>query len=285
MRPPFAPALIRRSALAVAGAAAAAALAAPTPAAAAESAMPTAQAKAYGMDWVPYIDPANLPPVEQRKVICLVDSGVEVNPDLPADRPEGPIVMRTSVDNGSGLPGDKPEHAHGTSMASMAGALAGNDWGTVGAWPGGRIISMRALSYDRTTFAAGDWRRGVQECIAPRIGELPVVAINLSLGSTRAISARERALLEDQIAEARNMGITVLAAAGNSGGVLETPANIAGVVPVAAGSATDGALCSYAAYEADVFVGPACGINISWQGMPARTDGGGSSAATAFASA
>jgi len=127
MRPPIAPALVRRSALALAGAAAAVALAAPAPASAAESAMPTAQAKAYGMDWVPYIDPADLPPVEQRKVICLVDSGVEVNPDLPADRPEGPIVMRTSVDNTSGLPGDKPEHAHGTSMASMAGALAGNE--------------------------------------------------------------------------------------------------------------------------------------------------------------
>ena len=92
MRPPIAPALVRRAALALAGAASAVALAAPAPASAAESAMPTAQAKAYGMDWVPYIDPADLPPVEQRKVICLVDSGVEVNPDLPADRPEGPIV-------------------------------------------------------------------------------------------------------------------------------------------------------------------------------------------------
>ena len=89
------------------------------------------------MDWVPYIDPADLPPVEQRKVICLVDSGVEVNPDLPADRPEGPIVMRTSVDNTSGLPGDKPEHAHGTNMASIAGAVAGNDGGAVGEFAGG----------------------------------------------------------------------------------------------------------------------------------------------------
>src|SRR4051812_31818300 len=245
MRPPSAPALIRRSALAVAGAAAAAALAAPTPARAAESAMPTAQAKAYGMDWVPYIDPADLPPVEQRKVICLVDSGVEVNPDLPADRPEGPIVMRTSVDNGSGLPGDKPEHAHGTSMASMAGALAGNDWGTGGAWPGVRIISMRALSYDRTTFAAGDWRRGVAECRS-RAATWPVAAINLSLGSSRSMDDAERALLEEQVLRAHNQQISVIAAAGNSGGPLETPASVAGVLPIAAGNTTDGSLCGYA---------------------------------------
>src|SRR4051812_49923891 len=149
MRPPSAPALIRRSALAVAGAAAAAALAAPTPALAAESAMPTAQAKAYGMDWVPYIDPADLPPVEQRKVICLVDSGVEVNPDLPADRPEGPIVARQSTDGTSGLPGDKPEHAHGTSMASLAGAVAGKDRGTAGGGPAVGGLSLRAAAPDR----------------------------------------------------------------------------------------------------------------------------------------
>src|SRR3954454_25145431 len=123
MRPPFAAALIRRSALALAGAAAAAALAAPTPAAAAESAMPTAQAVAYGMDWVPYIDPADLPPVEQRKVVCLVDTGVEVNPELPPDRRQGPIVARHSTDGSTGLPGDRPEHAHGPLMASVAGAV------------------------------------------------------------------------------------------------------------------------------------------------------------------
>ena len=50
---------------------------------AAESAMPTRQASAYGMDWIPYIDPADLPPVSQRKAVCLVDTGVDVTPDLP----------------------------------------------------------------------------------------------------------------------------------------------------------------------------------------------------------
>ncbi len=64
----------------------------PATAHAAESAMPTLQAKAYGMDWVPFIDPADLPPVEQRRVVCLVDSGVAVTPDLPPDRPEGPVT-------------------------------------------------------------------------------------------------------------------------------------------------------------------------------------------------
>src|SRR3954469_7833741 len=187
MRPPIAPALVRRSALALASAAAAVALAAPAPAGAAESAMPTAQQKAYGMDWVPFIDPADLPPVEQRKVVCLVDSGVAITEDLPPDRPEGPIVQRIAVDGGSGLPGPKPEQQHGTQMASFAGAVMGNDWGTVGAWPGVRILSVRAMRYDATGFAARDWRQGIRECRAFE-PLLPVAAINLSLGGTPNIS-------------------------------------------------------------------------------------------------
>jgi hypothetical protein len=34
-------------------------------------------------------------------------------------------------------------------MASFAGAVMGNDWGTVGAWPGVRILSVRAMRYER----------------------------------------------------------------------------------------------------------------------------------------
>src|SRR3954462_119951 len=106
-----------RRLLSLLAAVAAFALGAPALAAAAESPVPTAQQKAYGLDGVPFIDPADLPPVEQRKVVCLVDSGVAITEDLPPDRPEGPIVQRISVDGGSGLPGPKPEQQHGTEIA------------------------------------------------------------------------------------------------------------------------------------------------------------------------
>src|SRR3712207_9081772 len=63
---------LRRSLVRVAVVSAAIALAAPSIAAGAESAVPTAQQKDYGLDWAPFIDPADLPPVEKRKIVCLV---------------------------------------------------------------------------------------------------------------------------------------------------------------------------------------------------------------------
>jgi hypothetical protein len=263
---------------------AACALSAPRPAAAAESPVPTAQQKAYGMDWVPFIDPADLPPVEQRKVVCLVDSGVAITEDLPPDRPEGPIVQRIAVDGGSGLPGPKPEQQHGTQMASFAGAVMGNDWGTVGAWPGVRILSVRAMRYDATGFASSDWRRGIAACRV-RSATLPVAVINLSFGGAIAISDTERARLEDYVGGAHQSNINVVAAAGNRGlNTLDAPANVAGVLPIAAGSTTDGRLCGYASHTAAILVGPGCSLDWEVGGVPARTDGGGSSSATAFTS-
>src|SRR3954453_18366141 len=65
----------------------------PGAARAAESAWPTAQAKAYNFDFVPYLDPPAKP-----AAICLVDSGVDITPDTPADSPDAPILERTSLD-------------------------------------------------------------------------------------------------------------------------------------------------------------------------------------------
>lgn len=253
---------------------------------AAESPMPTSQANAYGMDWVPYIDPADLPPVHERKVVCLVDSGVGIDEDLPADRPEGPVIARTSLWGDSGLDGPGWENRHGTRMASFAGAVAGNDWGTVGAWPAVRIYSVRAMSHDETVFRESAYRQGVQACrlAATDSQPDPIVAINLSLGCGCTIGEVEQGYLDDQVARAHNRDISVLAAAGNGGGALGSPANTAGLVPVAAGDTDGGGLCSYASYGAGVLIGPGCGVHVSYGGEPAWTDGGGSSTATMFAS-
>jgi hypothetical protein len=253
-----------------------------TPAVAAESAMPTRQASAFGMDWVPYIDPADLPPVEQRKAVCLVDTGVAVTPDLPEDRPEGPVVARLAVDGGSGLPGDGPEHSHGTTMASVAGAVAGNDWGTVGAWPAVRIVSMRAMDYDKTVFTVEDWLAAMVAC-RQNADEHNIAVVNLSLGAATPLSAGQRPRLEDYTTRMHNGGMSVLVSAGNSGAALNGLATVSGVVPVAAGN-TSGPLCTYASYATGVLVGPGCGIDISWEGQPALSDRGGSSSATVFAS-
>jgi hypothetical protein len=147
-----------------------------TSARAAESTWPTAQATAANAEWVPYLDPPPKP-----AAICLVDSGVNITPDTPADSPDGPIVKRLALDGGTGeAAGTTWEALHGTRMAMVAGAPM-NDWGTVGMWPGVRIVSVRAMPMGETTFPFDVYTQAVSVCRAwaPRTG---IAVVNLSLG-------------------------------------------------------------------------------------------------------
>src|SRR3954453_391253 len=148
------------------------------PARAAETAAPPAHLQAYNLDWLNYIDPQDLPLT--RYAVCIVDSGLAVTPDTPPDDPAGPILRRLATDGGSGEPqGTAEEQLHGTRMA-MAAVAPQNDWGTIGTWTGGRVISVRAMVEGETTFRAEAYRRGIDACLHAAT-YLPVAAINLSL--------------------------------------------------------------------------------------------------------
>ena len=92
------------------------------PAAGAQELTLTAQAVAAHAEFLTQAPP---PPVQG--VLCLVDSGVDLNPDT-----EPILVGRESVFDGT-LDDVTPYH-HGTYVAMVAGAAA-NGWGMVGAWP------------------------------------------------------------------------------------------------------------------------------------------------------
>ncbi|MBJ7481934.1 hypothetical protein, partial [Rhodococcus sp. (in: high G+C Gram-positive bacteria)] len=56
--------------------------------------------KSYGLDWIERVrDEAWPQPKEKRPVICLLDTGVAITPDTPADNLLGPIVARLSVED------------------------------------------------------------------------------------------------------------------------------------------------------------------------------------------
>jgi hypothetical protein len=256
---------------------------APGAALADESPAPPRHAAPYGLHWLAYIAPEDLPPT--RAAVCFVDSGLAVTPDTPADDPNGPVVKRLAVDGGPGEPqGTAPEQLHGTRMAASAIAPA-NGWGTVGIWPAGRVVSVRAMVAGETEFRADAWRRGVDECLQEHSGNTMLAAINFSLGSEREITGDEAARLADRIAAAHSREISVLGSAGNSPGVgTGAPANFAGVLAVA-GGATTGALCVEASYDERVAVlGPACPVDQAdpLTGRPEYTLGGGSSTASAL---
>ena len=127
------------------------AAAAPAPAGAQELTL-TAQAVAAHAEFLTQAPP---PPVQG--VLCLVDSGVDLNPDT-----EPNLVGRESVFDGT-LDDVTPYH-HGTYVAMVAGAAA-NGWGMVGAWPHLKILSIRALPENSEHMAGDAYRAGILRCV------------------------------------------------------------------------------------------------------------------------
>ena len=237
----------------------------------------------YGLDWLNYIDPQDLPP--SRYAVCLVDSGVAVTPDTPPDDPNGPILRRLAVDGGSGEPqGTSDAQMHGTRMA-MTAVAPQNDWGTIGAWTGGRIISVRAMVEGEETFRAEAYQQGIDKCLS-EIGRHDVAAINLSLSCTDCSpSESEASLFDERVASAHKLGISVVVAAGNNEGSVGYPANRPGVIAVGAGD-SDGRACPYAAKASGLLLAPACPVETAdpATGLPRTDPLGGSSASSVIAS-
>ena len=244
---------------------------------AAEPTGPSKGLKAYGLGWVQSLPPEAFPP--PRYAVCIVDTGVAITPDTPADDPNGPIIERSSVYDQSGSPPDAgPEQLHGTRMASAAVAPR-NGWGAVGLNPLGRVRSVRAVADGTAGFTASAYVRGINACLS-HLPEFPTAAISLSLGCSACdVSEATRRALVAAVERAKQRGIVVLAAAGNSPGPVQFPASVDGVLAVAAGG-LKGRLCRYASWGAQAaLIAPACPVYaaepVSGAFEP-RADGGSS---------
>ena len=206
---------------------------APAPATSRAETAITAQATADNGAFLPYA-----PPPAQLAGLCLVDTGVNVNPDT-----EGVVVDRTAIDGGSG--NDVSPNMHGTVLAMMAGAQV-NGWGMVGTAPRSiQIVSVRILEPGQTTFPFGYYTDGITTCLQ-REQKYNIKVIDLSLGSSATPSAQDYQAITNALQEANNYGVAVVAAAGNDdGGPLDYPAAYPSVLSVAASDTQGGAFCSF----------------------------------------
>src|SRR3954467_182294 len=112
----------------------------------------TSQALAAHAEWLPY---APLPP-HGPAAVCLVDTGVDLNPDTASN-----VIARIALDGGD--PSDLSPSKHGTQMAMVMGAPI-NGWGMVGFWPGVRIVSVRAASPGQDQFGFAAYANGIRTC-------------------------------------------------------------------------------------------------------------------------
>lgn len=210
----------------------------------------TAQSVADGGKFLPLLTPP-----ARRIGLCLVDSGVNVNPDT-----EGAVVERTAIDGGA--PGDASASEHGTVLAMLAAAPL-NGWGAVGVAPQAvQIVSVRILSPGQTTFSFNAYATGINACLqlAPTYD---IRVINLSLGTSEAPSSQGYEDVANALAKATSYGVTVVAAAGNDdGGPVSYPAAYPGAVSVGATDTRDGAFCSFSNRGAGLaLTAPGCALD------------------------
>jgi hypothetical protein len=193
----------------------------------------TAQALADNGAFLPYT-----PTPPQRAGLCLVDTGVNLNPDT-----ERVVVDRTAIDGGTG--NDVSPTLHGTVMAMMASAPA-NGWGMVGTAPQSiQIISVRILEPGHTSFPFSSYAAGITACLRVR-KQYDIRVINLSLGDPETPSGEDYKTVGNTIEEASNYDVQIVAAAGNDdNGPVEYPAAYPGVLSIGAADTQGGSFCSF----------------------------------------
>jgi hypothetical protein len=203
--------------------------------------------------------------------ICLVDTGVDVNPDTSH------VVARLALDGDVATDGSPTKH--GTSMAMFMGA-GRNGFGTVGLFPAARVVSVRATVAGSETITAAGVRNAINRCNDEATGHgLRVIELALTLSG--ALGIQETAQVAAAVATARTKGFSVVAAAGNNdGGPVEIPAGQPGVLAVG-GAAADGQRCAGSASRATLQA-PGCELD---DVNPATGDRVGATAGTSQASA
>jgi subtilisin family serine protease len=148
-------------------------------------------------------------------VVAIVDTGVDLtHPDLQERLlrdADGVVVGRDLVDDDD-VPQD--ENGHGTMVAGIVGAMAGNGIGVVGTAPGALLMPVRVLDADGGG-RVSDLDEGIRWAV-----DNGADVINLSLESVVASPAGQAGLPGSApiaaVQYAWEQGVVVVAAAGNS---------------------------------------------------------------------
>jgi len=151
----------------------------------------------------------------------------------PSDPGDG--VTQTDIDNQ--VPGCTTSDIaasswHGTQTAGLIGAATNNGVGMASVGRDVRVLPLRVLGkcggYDSDIQDAMRWAAGIAVAGVPT-NPNPAKVINLSLGSSASCSAS----YQDLVNQLTAAGVLVVAAAGNEGLAVGTPANCSGVLAVA----------------------------------------------------
>jgi subtilisin family serine protease len=150
--------------------------------------------------------------------VGIIDTGISnSHPDLLAN-------VKGGVNTINPTKGWNDDNGHGSHVAGILAAL-NNDIGVVGAGPAIDLYAIKVLNRNGSGFLS-DVIEGIEWAVANGMQ-----VVNMSLGTGPDVQS-----FHDAVIAAKNAGIVVVAAAGNSGGSVSYPAAYPEVIAV---SATD----------------------------------------------
>lgn len=198
-------------------------------------------------------------PTGAGEVVAIVDSGVDLaHPDLVEafERDASGAVVGWDWVDGDAEPDD--EFGHGTMVAGIVGARAGNGLGIAGVAPGVTLMPLRVLD---------DRGEGPTSAIADAVDFAVAngaTVINLSLESATAVGVERVPAVIAAIERAVAAGIVVIAAAGNTDEPLSDFAPELGVVVVGATDRDDRRAGFSDGGRVDLVMAPGVGIVSTW---------------------
>jgi len=193
--------------------------------------------------------------------VAVVDTGIDLtHPDLTG-KVKGGI---NCIDPAKSYNDD---NGHGTHVAGII-AATNNSIGVVGVAPNIDLYAVKVLNRQGSGYIS-DIVEGLDWCI-----QNGIQVVNMSLGSASYSQS-----LADAVNKAYNAGIVLVAAAGNSGGTVEYPAALPGVIAVAATDSNNN-LASFSCRGPEIDLS-APGVNIysTYKGSTYQTLSGTSMAA------
>lgn len=144
---------------------------------------------------------------------------------------QGNNCFHTGPQDSSGAYVGASSSWHGTQTAGLIGAATNNSGGMASSGRDVRLLPVRVLGkcggFDSDIQAAMLWAGGLSA--TPVANPNPAKVINLSLGGSGACNAMYTSVVQQLTAA----GVVVVAAAGNDGLAVGTPANCPGVIAVA----------------------------------------------------
>lgn len=197
-------------------------------------------------------------PSSGAAAICIVDTGVNITPDL-----EDAVIARYALDGGS--VDDLSSLQYGTIVAQYT-AGAKNGWGSVGIWPAAQVISVRATSSsDYDSFGWAGYVNGLLRCTdsAADLG-VTLATVNFSLGDLDASDTNNDALDEYITYTRTAVGSSTVASAGNDSDTeaVDYPARFEDAIAVGASDTADGSFCEFSNRgEGLDLSAPGCGLD------------------------